>query len=48
MMVSINDSNFKKTGQLVREAVKIFMEKSSTARDMRNFLDVHCWSEEAE
>ncbi|MBR4195440.1 MAG: AAA family ATPase [Synergistaceae bacterium] len=45
---SIDDGNFEKAEQLVREAVEIFGENSSPAREMRDFLDVNRWIEEAE
>ena len=45
---SIDGGNFEKAEQLVREAVEIFGEKSSPAREMRDFLDVNRWIEEAE
>ena len=45
---SIDDGNFEKAEQLVREAVEIFGENSLPAREMRDFLDVNRWIEEAE
>lgn len=45
---SIDSGNFEKAEQLVHEAIEIFGEKSSPAREMREFLDVNRWIEEAE
>lgn len=45
---SIDDENFEKAEQLIQKAVGIFGEDSSPVREMKDFLEVNRWIEEAE